>query len=312
MSGRNAKDNIKGSLLLCIAALIWGFAFVAQTDAGNKIPLFTFNGMRAFIAAIFLITVGSLFKFGDGTKFIPHDKSQRKNLFKAGIICGVLLFVATNLQQLGLTVYPDGVAAEARGGFLTALYIIIVPILSLFIKQKPGISVWIAVGVAIVGTYLLCMGDGSGGFHLGDIMLILCAVGFSVHIMAISKFGDGVNGIKLSAIQFLVCGVLSVVPAMIFESTDFGTLMSAMPQILYVGIFSSGVAYTLQIIGQKYAEPSVATLSMSLESVFAAIGGWLISDNALGSKEIVGCVFVFVAVLIAQIDFKSVFRFKHR
>lgn len=312
MQSQNVKNNIKGSLLLCIAAFIWGFAFVAQTDAGSKIPLFTFNGLRAFIAAAFLIIVGSIIKFGDGTGFLPRDKTERKRLFKSGIICGVLLFVATNLQQFGLTAYPDGVAAEARGGFLTALYIIIVPILSLFMKKKPGLGVWIAVVIAIAGTYLLCMGAGAGGFHLGDIMLILCAVGFSVHIMAISKCGDGVNGIKLSAIQFLVCGVLSLVPALFFESTDFHTLMSAMPQILYVGIFSSGVAYTLQIIGQKYAEPSVATLSMSLESVFAALGGWLISGNSLGAKEIVGCAFVFIAVLIAQIDIKSVFGLNHQ
>ncbi|MBE7065303.1 MAG: DMT family transporter [Ruminococcaceae bacterium] len=298
---KSAKNNLKGSLLLCIAAMIWGFAFVAQTDAGSKIPLFTFNGMRAFIAAVFLFVVGSIIKFGDGTKFLPADKTDCKKMFKAGIICGVLLFVATNLQQFGLTVYPEGVAAEARGGFLTALYIIIVPVLSLFMKKKPGIVVWIAVVLAIAGTYLLCIGAGQGGFHLGDIMLILCAAGFSVHIMAISKFGDGVNGIKLSAIQFLVCGVLSLVPALAFESTNFQTLLSAMPQILYVGILSSGVAYTLQIIGQKYAEPSVATLSMSLESVFAALGGWLISGNSLGAKELIGCAFVFVAVLVAQI-----------
>jgi len=301
MAERNLKNNIKGSLLLCIAALIWGLAFVAQTDAGSKIPLFTFNSMRSLVAAIFLLVAGSIFKFGDGTNFLPADKSERRKIFKAGIICGVLLFLATNLQQFGLTVYPEGVAAEARGGFLTALYIIIVPIFSLILKKKPGITVWISVLIAMVGIYLLCMGGGFGGFHLGDIMLILCAVGFSIHIMAISTVGNGVNGIKLSAIQFLVCGTISLILALIFETVEMQTVISALPQILYLGILSSGVAYTLQIIGQKYAEPSVATLSMSLESVFAALGGWLISGNALGSNEIIGCALMFVAVILAQI-----------
>ena len=312
MIKKNAKNNIKGSLILCIAAMIWGFAFVAQTDAGSKIPLFTFNSMRAFIAAVFLFVLGSLTKFGDKTKFLSSDKSERNKMFKAGIICGVLLFLATNLQQFGLIAYPDGVAAEARGGFLTALYIIIVPIFSLFQKKNPGVGVWIAVVIAMAGIYLLCLGGGLSGFHLGDIMLMLCAVGFSVHIMAISTVGDGVNGIKLSAIQFSVCAILSLIPALVFESVETETIISALPQILYVGIFSSGVAYTLQIIGQKYAEPSVATLSMSLESVFAALGGWLISGNSLGAKELVGCALVFIAVLLAQVDLNSVLRLKRQ
>lgn len=312
MKNQSIKNNIKGSLLLCIAALIWGLSFVVQTDAGDTIPLFTFSSMRSLIASAFLFIAGSITKFGDGTKFLPAGKPERKKLLMSGVICGVILFIATNLQQFGLISYPDGVAAAARGGFLTALYIIIVPILSLFLKKKPNPTIWIAAVIAMVGIYLLCLSGGFDSIYLGDGMLMLCAVGFSFHIMSISVLGEGVNGVKLSTIQFFVCGMLSLFPAICFESVEMQTVVSALPQILYVGVFSSGIAYTLQIIGQKYAEPSVITLSMSLESVFAALGGWLITGDVLGRSELIGCFLVFVSVILAQIDIRNVFKKKSK
>lgn len=293
------RNNIKGSLILIAAALIWGLAFVAQSGLADKVSPFLCNASRSLIAAVVLFVFWRITNKGT---FFPGEKAGKRYFLKAGLICGVLLAVSVNFQQFGIAAYPQGVAVEARAGFITALYVILVPVLSLFLRKRVSPAVWLSVVVALCGIYLLCLSGGWQGIYLGDVLILLCALSFSLHIMAVDRFVSEVGGVRLSVMQFSVCAAVSLVLTLIFETPDFtlSGFMSAMPQILYLGIMSSGVAYTLQIVGQKYAEPAVASLSMSLESVFAALGGWLISGNSLSSREILGCLLVFAAIVLAQ------------
>ena len=191
---------------------------------------------------------------------------------------------------------------EARSGFLTALYVIIVPILSVFVKKKVPVVVWLSALVALVGFYMLCLFEGVSGFYFADILVLGCTLAFSLHIIVIDKYCGAVGGVRLSAFQFIFCGIVSGIMALIFEidTINISSIVSVIPEILYMGIVSSGIAYTLQIVGQKYAEPAIASLSMSLESVFAALGGWVITGNALKGNEIIGCLLVFAAIVLAQ------------
>ncbi len=294
-------NNLKGSLILCTASLIWGLAFVAQADAADMVPPFTFNALRSFIGAaalaVFYISVNRKEK----TPFFPKEGAGKKQYLCAALVCGALLSVSVNFQQFGLAFYPDGTASEARGGFITALYVVLVPVIAFFLGRKTGPVLWLSVFIALAGVYMLCLTGGVGGIYLGDVLIFLCSVCFSVHILAIDKFVGITGGIKLSVMQFAVCGIISALLALFFERPSLGGILSAAPQILYLGLMSSGVAYTLQIIGQKFAEPSVASLSMSLESVFAALGGWLISGNTLSGREMTGCALVFAAIIVAQL-----------
>lgn len=295
------NQNIKGSLILCTAALIWGLAFVAQSDAADKAPPLLFNGLRSLIAALFLFAVMLVKKARTKEPVFPWEKNEQKHACLGGVLCGALLAVSVNLQQFGLTYYPNGVATEARAGFLTALYVILVPIISIFIGKRPRWYLLLSVAVAMAGIYLLCLSGGLDNIYLGDLFVFLCAISFSFHILVVDRCADAVGGIRLSMLQFLVCGVLSMLLSVLFEDVVWSNVLAATPQILYLGIVSSGIGYTLQIIGQRYAEPTVASLSMSLESVFAALGGWLISGNALQGREIMGCVLVFAAIVLAQL-----------
>ena len=296
-------SNLKGSIILITAALIWGLAFVAQSGAAGLVPPFIFNALRSFIGAAALYIFNLFINKKEGFKFFPQNKSDKKAYITAALVCGICLAVSINFQQFGIALYPKGVASEARAGFITALYVILVPIFSVFLKKKISVSVWVGVTVAIFGIYLLCFSGGIGGIYLGDILIFACAISFSLHIMAVDKYVGFTGGIKLSIMQFTVAGVISFVLSLIFETDSIiiSNILSAAPQILYLGIMSSGVAYTLQIVGQKYAEPAVASISMSLESVFAALGGWIISGNILSLRELVGCALVFFAIVIAQL-----------
>lgn len=220
----------------------------------------------------------------------------------SAIVCGIFLAISVNFQQFGIAFYPDGAAVEAHSGFITALYVIIVPLFSVFLKQKISPLVWVSVVIALVGFYLLCFKSGLDGFYFADLLVFVCSICFSLHILAVDRFVGAVGGVRLSMLQFLVCGTISGILSLIFEIQNYNgqILLNAMPYILYLGIMSSGVAYTLQIVGQKYAEPAFASLSMSLESVFAAIGGAL-AGNLLSSRELIGCAVVFAAIIIAQI-----------
>ncbi len=301
------RSNLLGSLILVTAALIWGLAFVAQSGAAALVPPFTFNALRSFIGAGALYIFFKITNLKQKNTFFPGEKGERKGYYLAATVCGVCLAVSINFQQFGIAAYPKGVASEARAGFITALYVILVPIFSVFFRKKVGLSVWLGVVIAIVGIYMLCFSGGIGGIYLGDVLVFLCAISFTSHIMAVDKFVAVTGGVKLSIMQFVIAGAISLILGAVFElsSIDLSNILAAAPQILYLGIMSSGVAYTLQIVGQKYAEPAVASISMSLESVFAALGGWLISGNALSNREIFGCALVFVAIITAQLgDFK--------
>lgn len=295
-------NNLKGSLILITAAFIWGMAFVAQSSAADSVPPFIINALRSFIAAIVLYLFSLVTNYKGTQQFFPKEKASRKQFFAGGLICGVCLTISANLQQFGIAAYPDGAASEARSAFLTALYVILVPIFSIFARKKLTVPVWIGIVVALVGIYMLCFSTGIEGIYLGDVLVFCCAISFALHIMAVDKYVGITGGVKLSIMQFTVVGVLSLILSLIFEFKDISisNILDATLPILYLGIMSSGVAYTLQIVGQKYAEPAVASISMSLESVFGAIGGCLMG-KALQGREIIGCALVFAAIIIAQL-----------
>lgn len=296
------KSNLKGSLILCTAALLWGLAFVVQNRAADKIPPFTFNCLRSIIGALFLFGFMAVMSVKNKDYVIIPKTINKKLLFTGSALCGVALAVSTNFQQFGIAAYPNGAPVEARSGFITALYVIVVPILSIFVRKKIPIIVWISALVAIIGFYMLCLFEGVGGFYFADILVLGCTFTFSLHIMVIDKYCDAIGGVRLSAFQFVFAAIISGILAIVFEFDVISwiSIKSVIPEILYMGIVSSGIAYTLQIVGQKYAEPAVASLSMSLESVFAALGGWIISGNALKTNEIFGCLLVFAAIVLAQ------------
>ncbi len=302
------SGNLKGSIILIIAAFIWGMAFVAQSTAVNLVPPFAINAFRSVIAAVVLFIFWFFTGKREDKSFFPTDKKGKKTFFAAALLCGFCLAVSVNLQQFGLSAYPKGVASEARAAFLTALYVILVPIASVFLRKRVSLLVWLGVIIATVGVYLLCFSGGWNGIYLGDVLIFLCAISFTTHIMAVDKYVGFTGGVRLSVLQFSVVAILSALLSLIFEieQLNFSNIAAAMPQILYLGIMSSGVAYTLQIVGQKYAEPSVASISMSLESVFGALGGWVLLGNGLQPKELIGCALVFVAIVIAQLPAKKV------
>ncbi|MBQ4119560.1 MAG: DMT family transporter [Clostridia bacterium] len=296
-------NNLKGTLILGVAAFIWGMAFVAQNMVSDTVPTFTISTFRSFIAAVVLLIFWKLTTLKLKENFFPEDKITRKKYYIAGLVCGVCLTIASNLQQFGMSLYPKDAPAEAHAGFLTALYVILVPIFSVFLRKKVGLLVWLGGILAAAGIYLLCFTGGIGGFYVGDIIVFTCSIAFAFHILSIDKYVGLTGGIKLSIMQFFVVGVFSLIGSLIFDRgtlTIYGLIDGALP-ILYLGIMSSGVAYTLQIVGQKYAQPAVASITMSFESVFAVLGGVLFSSGTLSLNEILGCAIMFVAIIIAQI-----------
>jgi drug/metabolite transporter (DMT)-like permease len=286
----------KNLFLLFLAALIWGSAFVAQAVGMDHLGPFAFNASRSLVGGVALLPVIAIFDRFKSPERRQEEKANRKTLLLGGICCGVALCVASNLQQVGIQYTTVG-----KAGFITALYIVIVPILGLFFRRKVGAKLWVSVAIAIVGLYLLCM-SGSLSLGLGDILVLLCALGFSVHIMVIDHFSPMVDGVKLSCIQFFVAGVLSLVVMLFTEGVPAGgdILLSWAP-ILYAGVLSSGVAYTLQIVGQKGVNPTVASLVLSLESVFSVLSGWIVLHQSMSLRESLGCVLMFAAIILAQL-----------
>ncbi len=298
------KKTIQSSIMLTLTAFIWGVAFVAQSVGMDYVGPFTFNTVRSFLGGMVLIPCILLFSNNKKTSGTVAKQSINnkllsgfydKKLIIGGISCGVILFLASTLQQFGLIETTPG-----KAGFITALYILIVPLLGLFLKRRVSIKVWIGVGIAIIGMYFLCINE---GFTIakGDILLILCAIIFSGHILVIDHFSPFVDGVKMSCIQFLVCGVLGLPFMLIIEQPLIGDIINAWQPILYAGVLSCGVAYTLQIIGQKNMNPVIASLILSLESVFATVAGWLILGDTLSRREILGCMLVFAAIILAQL-----------
>lgn len=300
----------KGPILLLITAILWGFAFVAQTTASGDIGPFTFNASRNIIGAVFLTGVIAM------RKRLGHDEAPRKSsaaqsaaaptgyakktLIIAGISCGVVLFFASYLQQAGITAYPDDAAASSRSGFVTATYMIIVALMGVVVGKKTQPIVFVAVAVSMLGMYLLCVPNGLGSIYLGDWLVLASAFGYALHIIVIDHFTN-VDGVRLSRVQLMTSAAISLVCALALEHPDPAAIMAALVPILYAGICSDGIAYTFQIVAQKTTDPTVASILMSLESVFAAIGGWLILSESLSTVELLGCALVFAAVMLAQV-----------
>lgn len=297
---------LKNSLLLLLTAAIWGIAFVAQSEGGNAVGPLTFNATRNIIGALVLIPVIFLLNkinpqaSADSAKDSPQAcPGSTKTLITGGIACGICLCLASNFQQFGIQYTSVG-----KAGFLTACYIIIVPILGLFMKKKCSPFIWVAVAMALIGLYLLCITDGFS-IGKGDILVLICAVLFSLHILVIDHFSPKVDGVKMSCIQFLVCGILTAIPAAILEHPQLSAFAGAWGAILYAGVMSCGVAYTLQILGQKNMNPTVASLILSLESCISVLAGWIILGQRLSTREIIGCVIMFGAIVLAQLPQKE-------
>jgi drug/metabolite transporter (DMT)-like permease len=290
-----------GTLMLLLTAFIWGTAFVAQSSASENIGSFTFNAARSFIAFFFLLTVIGIRAcvFKKRTDMQKAPVSFKKTVI-AGTLCGIALCTAANFQQFGIAAYPDGVAASGRAGFLTATYVVMVALCARFFGKKLHPIVWVATAGCIAGMYMLCMSGGLSGLYLGDLLLFICAICYTCHILIIDRF-TYIDSIKMSCVQFLVCGIISAIGMLIFEQPDVQSLSSAGFEIFYAGVMSSGVAYTLQMAGQRYAEPAVASIVMSLESVFAALAGWVLLNEHLNTTELMGCGLVFAAVILAQV-----------
>ena len=286
---------------LLLAALIWGFAFVAQSESADRLPPFTISFLRSLIAAAFLFVIIIIRDLLSKKRL---EKAERKKVAKAhiigGVCCGIALFVASNLQQAGIGLYPQDAAAASRAGFITALYVVLVPVAGLLIfRRPPHFLVWLGVAGAVAGMYLLFLSEGIGSLYIADIVVLLCAVVFCAHILVIDHFGT-LDGVKMSCIQFFFVGVFSLICALIFEDIDLVAIKNAILPITYLGIMSSGVAYTLQIVGQKNVEPALASMILSLESVFAAIGGFLFRNELLSTPELLGCGLVFLSIVVAQ------------
>lgn len=290
------KQQIKSSLILLLTATIWGVAFVAQSVGMEYIGPFTFNAIRCVLGGLVLIPVILVLKKKKETGAENQEKEDKKTLWAGGIACGVILCIASNLQQFGIME-----ASVGKSGFFTALYIVMIPVIGIFIGKRPGIKLWFCVALAVVGMYLLCMKDGSFTIERADIMLLLCALAFSFHILVVDYFSPKVDGVKMSCIQFFVCGVLSAVGMLFTETPDISNIQAAWLPLLYAGLLSCGVGYTLQIVGQKGINPVIASLILSLESVISALAGWVILGQVLSPKEILGCVLMFVAIIITQI-----------
>lgn len=294
------KTNAKSPLLLFLAAVIWGVAFVAQSVGMEYVGPFTFNAVRSIIGGLVLIPCIFLLDRmkGEETKEVlnaEEKKKANKTLLLGGFCCGLCLCVASNLQQIGISYTTVG-----KAGFITAMYIIIVPVLGIFMKKKIGVQIWISVVMGVIGLYLLCMTE-SFSLGKGDAYVLLCALVFSFHILTIDHFSPLVDGVKMSCIQFLVSGILSGIMMFLFEKPELSAILAAWMPILYAGVMSCGVAYTLQIVGQKDMDPTVASLILSLESVVSVLAGWVLLEQKLSSKELLGCVIMFAAIILAQL-----------
>ena len=298
--------KLKQSLLLLLAATIWGIAFVAQSAGMEYVGPYTFNCIRSILGGLVLIPVilvmdrAKAREKGEAGNRPDHARKsrERKVLLTGGVCCGVALCLASNFQQLGIQYTTVG-----KAGFITACYIVIVPFLGLLFGKKVSAFVWGAVVLAVAGLYRLCMsgGEGIGGINQGDLLVLVCAFLFSIHILVIDHFSPLTDGVKMSCIQFFISGILSGVAMMLFEEPRLDDILAAALPILYAGIFSSGVGYTLQIVGQKGMNPTVASLILSLESSISVLAGWGLLGQSMSLRELSGCAMMFGAIILAQI-----------
>ncbi len=286
--------NRKSVLMLLLTATIWGVAFVAQSVGMDYVGPFTFNGVRSLIGGAVLIPV-LLWSNRRGKNAAGKPLWRDKTLWTGGALCGVVLFLASSAQQIGLVSTSAG-----KAGFITAFYIVLVPVFGLYLGRRCAPVIWLSVAMALVGLYLLCINE-SFAIAPGDLWVLLCAALFAVHILVIDHYAPKTNGVAMSCIQFFVCGALSMGMMLFTEQPTAAGLAGAAVPILYAGVLSCGVAYTLQILGQKDMNPTVASLILSLESCISVLAGWLILGQALRARELIGCVILFAAILLAQL-----------
>ena len=286
------KQTVRSNLILLLTAAIWGFAFVAQRVGGQYIGAFTFNAVRFALGSISLLPI---ILFQNKSNKEGSEIEGLGKIISIGAIAGIIIFLGSSFQQMGLVYTGAGKAA-----FITGLYIVIVPILGIFLKQYISINSWLGAIIAVIGLYFLCVTDKFSISH-GDFLELICAFFFAAHIILIDRFSGKVDTVKLAFFQFLTCSILSFIAALLFEKTSLDSIYQAAVPILYGGILSSGVAYTLQIVGQKNAEPSQAAIIMSMESVFGTIGGILILGESFGIKGILGCLLMLAGMLLAQL-----------
>lgn len=306
------KSNLKGILILVVASVFWGLAFSVQSIGGRDIGTYTFNASRMLLGAAFLIPVIKVFDRKGFSTHIPSTKEDRKRLWKYGIVSGIFLAIASNLQQAALAAG----AQAGRAGFLTALYILLVPVVGIFMKKKFGWNTWAGAFIAIAGMYFLCV-EGAFGISAPDLLLILCALAFTFQICTVDLASE-VDAIRFSAIQFLTCGIISAILCVLFEmfpsEGGFSSWASCFSTgtfwltILYMAIFSTGIGYTLQALGQRELSPPVASLVMSLESVFSVFFGFLILKEIMTGRQLLGCGLIFAAIILSQLPVKS---FRH-
>lgn len=299
------KSSFRNSLLLLMTALIWGTAFVAQKDGMNYLGPFAYNTARSFVGGVFLLILLPALDKMRASKGV-FQKGSRRNILLGGILCGVVLFAASGFQQYGIALQsPETNVGKA--GFITACYCAFVPLTGLVFRRKSPFLVWVGVFVAVAGFFFLCLMDGIAagqgvGLEKCDLLLLACSVGFAIHILVIDRFSPLADGVRLSCIQFFVCGLLSLVCMLLWETPRWEDFLAGAGHILYAGIMSSGVAYTLQIVGQKNVHPAIASLLLSLESVFSVLAGYVFMPEAgLSGWEILGCCLVFGAVLLVEL-----------
>ena len=299
------RQSAKSPLLLLLAAIVWGISFVPQKAGMAYVEPFTYNGIRCLLGGIVLLPVIPML---DRLRSRSGDfrRGSRRDILIGGFVCGSVLFVASNLQQFGIAL-QDASTNVGKAGFITACYTVIVPILYRLLGKRSSWRIWAAAGVAFIGFFLLSLMDGllaGSGLDLGpsDLLLLLCAVMFSVHILCIDRYSPLADGVRLSCVQFLVCGLLSLPCMFLFEHPSPSALLSCWPAITYSGVMSCGVAYTLQVVGQKGVHPAVASLLLSLESVFSVLAGYaLMPGSSLSMWELIGCALVFAAVVLVQL-----------
>ena len=288
---------MKSNLMLLFAAAIWGFGFVAQRLGMNFLEPFAFNSMRFLLGSLSLLPL--LWILYRKTPAITVQESDKSLLLKGGISCGLVLFVAATLQQYGLFY-----TTAAKAGFITGLYLILVPILGIFLRHKTGLSIWLGAALALVGLYLLSVND-NFSMSRGDTLIFVGALFWAFHILVIDHFSGRVDPIQLSAVQFLVCGALSLGISLFIETPTLTSIIDCWKPILFAGVVSVGIAYTLQVVAQKNANPSHAAIIMSLEAVFAAIGGVWLLDETLSSRAWFGCALMMAGMLLSQVKFKK-------
>ena len=283
---------VRQNIFPVLAAFIWGTAFVAQSVAADIVQPFTFNASRAFVGFLFLLVLCAVLRIKEKPRY---DRRYYRDLIIGGICCGIALTLATNLQQKGLETTTSG-----KAGFITALYIVLVPIFGLLLKKKAPRMIWLSVALAVVGLYFLSINE-QFSITVGDLYMLVCAFCFTGHILVIDHFTEKVSGVELSCMQFLVVALLSGGGMLLTESPSWSGIVACAGPILYVGIMSSGVAYTLQILAQKGSNPTVVSLLLSLEAVFATVSGAIILHEIMSGREILGCALMLVAVVLAQL-----------